>query len=114
MRVSREKAKENRELVIDTAAQLLRERGFDGIGVADIMKAARLTQGGFYRNFTSKAYLAPLASECAAATMKTTRLGQSLDEPFRALVEHYVSQGIATIGALGASCRLWPPTPRER
>jgi TetR/AcrR family transcriptional repressor of nem operon len=54
MRVSREKALENREQIIETAARLLREHGFDGIGVADIMKAAGLTHGGFYRNFASK------------------------------------------------------------
>ena len=49
MRVSREKALENREQIIETAARQLRTHGFDGIGVADIMKAAGLTHGGFYR-----------------------------------------------------------------
>ncbi|CAN7665222.1 TetR/AcrR family transcriptional regulator [Pararhizobium sp. LjRoot238] len=95
MRVSREKAQENRELVIETAARLLRERGFEGIGIADIMEAAGLTHGGFYRNFASKDDLATLASARAAETMKATmiaRLGQSPGEPFRALVEHYISR----------------------
>ena len=36
MRVSREKALENREQIIETAARLLRQHGFEGIGVADI------------------------------------------------------------------------------
>ncbi len=39
MRVSREEAARNRERILDAAAQLFRERGFDGIGVADLMKA---------------------------------------------------------------------------
>ncbi|MCA9131233.1 MAG: TetR/AcrR family transcriptional regulator [Planctomycetales bacterium] len=54
MRVSREKAAENRERVIEVASKLFRERGFDGVGVADLMKAAGLTHGGFYGNFESK------------------------------------------------------------
>lgn len=48
MRVSREKFAENRERILDVAAMLFRENGFDGIGIADIMKAAGLTHGGFY------------------------------------------------------------------
>ncbi|MEZ6124240.1 MAG: TetR/AcrR family transcriptional regulator [Planctomycetaceae bacterium] len=54
MRVSRAEAAENRERIIEVAAKLLRERGFDGIGVAELMKAAGLTHGGFYGNFASK------------------------------------------------------------
>ena len=54
MRVSRQKAAENRERIIDVAGALFREKGFDGIGVADIMKAAELTHGGFYGHFASK------------------------------------------------------------
>ena len=54
MRVSREKAAENRERILEVASKLFRERGFDGIGVADLMKSAGLTHGGFYGNFQSK------------------------------------------------------------
>ncbi|MCE3250352.1 MAG: TetR family transcriptional regulator, partial [Geminicoccaceae bacterium] len=43
MRVSREQAAENRDRIIDAAGRLFRERGFDGIGVANLMKAAGLT-----------------------------------------------------------------------
>src|SRR5262245_65554969 len=54
MRVTREQAVENRERIVQTAARLFRERGFDGIGVADLMKEAGLTHGGFYGHFESK------------------------------------------------------------
>ena len=54
MKVSREKAAENRERVIEAAAALFRAKGFDGIGVADIMKAADLTHGGFYGHFAPR------------------------------------------------------------
>ena len=54
MRVSREKSAESRERILDAAATLFREKGFDGIGLVDIMKAAGLTHGGFYGHFGSK------------------------------------------------------------
>src|SRR4030081_3118302 len=65
MKVSREQAAENRERILDVAAQLFRERGFDGIGVADLMKAAGLTHGGFYGHFSSKEDLMAQACERA-------------------------------------------------
>jgi TetR/AcrR family transcriptional regulator, transcriptional repressor for nem operon len=94
MRVSREKALENREQIIETAARLLRKHGFDGIGVADIMKAAGLTHGGFYRNFASKDDLAVKASERAIADTQAVLkngLAQRPQDPFRELIERYVS-----------------------
>ena len=63
MKVSREQAAENRARVIEVAGRLFRERGFDGVGVADIMKGAGLTHGGFYGQFASKDDLA--AQACA-------------------------------------------------
>jgi TetR/AcrR family transcriptional repressor of nem operon len=54
MRVTREQAAENRGRIVDVAAQRFRERGFEGIGVADLMKEAGLTHGGFYGHFGSK------------------------------------------------------------
>jgi TetR/AcrR family transcriptional repressor of nem operon len=62
MRVSREKAAANRQRIIDAAGALFRAKGFAGIGVADIMRAADLTHGGFYRHFASKDDLAAQAS----------------------------------------------------
>lgn len=58
MRVSREKASENREKIVEAASRLFRERGFDGVGVDAIMKEAGLTHGGFYGHFKSKDDLA--------------------------------------------------------
>jgi TetR/AcrR family transcriptional repressor of nem operon len=62
MKVSREQAAQNRERIIAAAAQLFRERGFEGIGVADLMKEAGLTHGGFYGHFSSKDHLIAEAS----------------------------------------------------
>ena len=54
MRVSREQAAGNRAKIVDVAARLFRERGFDGVGLDEIMREAGLTHGGFYRHFGSK------------------------------------------------------------
>src|SRR6476661_5599379 len=48
----------NRARIVDVASRLFREKGFDGIGVADLMKEAGLTHGGFYGHFESKDHLA--------------------------------------------------------
>jgi TetR/AcrR family transcriptional repressor of nem operon len=94
MRVSREKAAENRERIIEAAGALFRTKGFSGIGVADIMKAANLTHGGFYGHFDSKDDLVAQASRRALARAATNwgkTVADTPDEPFAALLEHYLS-----------------------
>ncbi|WP_055846973.1 TetR/AcrR family transcriptional regulator [Sphingomonas sp. Leaf343] len=93
MKLTRDAVEANRERVIDTAATLFREKGIDGIGVADLMKAAGMTHGGFYRQFRSKDDLVVQAVSRAFTQMSaeiTERLANS-DQPFAALVRHYVS-----------------------
>lgn len=120
MRVSREQAEKNREHVIDTAARLFREKGYSGIGVADLMKAAGLTHGGFYGNFDSKEDL--MAAACTRALDESTARWQALlaDDPDTALariVESYLSRAHAahpgqgcTLVALGSdAARLSDP-----
>lgn len=54
MKVSREQMAENRERILAAASRLFREKGFEAVTVADVMKAAGLTHGGFYGHFESK------------------------------------------------------------
>jgi TetR/AcrR family transcriptional repressor of nem operon len=54
MKVSREQVLENKRTILDAAGRLFRERGFDSVTVADVMKSAGLTHGGFYGYFKSK------------------------------------------------------------
>lgn len=54
MRVSREQVAENRRRILEEAGRLFRERGFEAVTVAEVMKAAGLTHGGFYGYFRSK------------------------------------------------------------
>ena len=58
MKLTKEKAAHNRQRIIETAGRLFRQHGFDGVGVADLMKAAGFTHGGFYNHFPSKEALA--------------------------------------------------------
>jgi len=68
-RVSQAQAQENRERVVETAARLFRERGVQGVSVADLMGAAGLTHGGFYKSFASKeALVAEAAGKAFAAS----------------------------------------------
>jgi TetR/AcrR family transcriptional repressor of nem operon len=94
MRVSREKAAEHRERIIEAASALFRAKGFDGIGVADIMKAADLTHGGFYGHFSSKDDLVAQSSKrtMARAEENWSKVTASdPTEPFAALLGHYLS-----------------------
>jgi TetR/AcrR family transcriptional repressor of nem operon len=54
MGVSRQQAIENRQAIVAAAEKLFRERGVDAVGLAELMKAAGFTQGGFYNHFKSK------------------------------------------------------------
>jgi len=71
VRVSREKAQENREAVLDAAAHLFRERGLDGAGVAEITRKAGLTHGGFYGQFPGGKDA--LAAEAVTAAFSATQ-----------------------------------------
>lgn len=54
MRITKQKRQENHDRIIAIASEMFRERGFEGVGVADLMQAAGLTHGGFYNHFASK------------------------------------------------------------
>jgi TetR/AcrR family transcriptional repressor of nem operon len=58
MKVTKEKAAENRAALVRAAGRLFRERGIDGVGVAEISKKAGLTHGALYAQFPSKEALA--------------------------------------------------------
>jgi TetR/AcrR family transcriptional regulator, transcriptional repressor for nem operon len=94
MRVSRIQAEKNRQTVIDAASRLFREHGFDGIGLKDLMKGAGLTQGAFYKQFTSKDDLAAQASKRAlesAFSRWATAAAANPTDPFGAAIAFYLS-----------------------
>lgn len=92
MRVTREQAAANREKILDVAGALFRERGFDGIGLADIMKRAGLTHGGFYGHFASKDDLAAeITSRVLGRPGWMERLTGTEKPSFAAVVRQYLS-----------------------
>jgi TetR/AcrR family transcriptional repressor of nem operon len=58
MKISKEKSEANRAALVETASRLFREKGIDGVGVAEISKSAGLTHGALYAHFPSKEALA--------------------------------------------------------
>jgi TetR/AcrR family transcriptional repressor of nem operon len=105
VRVTRQQAAANRERILDVAGTLFRERGFDGIGVADIMKRAGLTHGGFYGHFASKG---DLAAEITARVLGKEgwpeRLTGTANPSFGDVVRAYLSP--AHRDAAGKGCLL--------
>ncbi|MDF2120172.1 TetR/AcrR family transcriptional regulator [Roseiarcaceae bacterium H3SJ34-1] len=94
MRVSRIQAEENRQKVIDVASRLFRERGFDGIGLKDLMEGAGFTQGAFYKQFASKDDLAAQASRRAMASAfnrLSSAAAANPDDPLGAIIALYLS-----------------------
>lgn len=94
MRVSRTQAEANRERVIDVASRLFRRHGFDGIGLKDLMAAAGLTQGAFYKQFTSKEDLAAQATVRGYAGIRERWrqfVSQDPRHPLTSLVRSYLS-----------------------
>ena len=94
MKVSRIQEAENHERILDVATRLFRERGIDGIGVADLMKAAGLTHGGFYGHFKSKEDLVAQACARAVSRMRqnwTNVIDQATGDPLEALAATYLT-----------------------
>lgn len=88
VRVTKAQAEHNRARIVATAARLFRERGFDGVGVAELMAAAGFTHGGFYKHFRSKAHL--MAEASANGLSQTAARTEGLDPA--EFVERYVSR----------------------
>lgn len=85
------------ERILDTASRAIRRAGFQGVGVADIMKEAGLTHGGFYAHFASRdALLAEALVHAGQHSAERIAKGNAAREaegasPFRAMVEGYLS-----------------------
>jgi TetR/AcrR family transcriptional repressor of nem operon len=65
VRLTSEQAKQNRQLILETASRMFRLHGMEDVSVADIMKQSGFTHGGFYNHFNSKEELAAEAVACA-------------------------------------------------
>ncbi|MGW5482618.1 TetR/AcrR family transcriptional regulator [Streptomyces sp. NPDC004008] len=97
-RVSQAQAQENRQRVVATASRIFREKG-TAVSVADLMKAAGLTHGGFYKQFASKEDLVDEAiahafenpAPYSAAAAVTPEEGEDHEAARRAMIDDYLS-----------------------
>ena len=92
MRKSKQEAAATRQRIVKAAAAKFRLNGIGGTGLSDVMAAAGLTHGGFYRHFESKDQL--VAEACAAATesaMATFFSNKSPKNGLKARVAKYLS-----------------------
>jgi TetR/AcrR family transcriptional repressor of nem operon len=110
--------------IVETAARAIRRSGYDGTGVADIMKEAGLTHGGFYAHFDSRdAMLAEAADRAggeAIAAMERIVASSPPEEALQAMMQAYLSKehvedletGCAT-AALGSEMPRQTPAVRR-
>jgi TetR/AcrR family transcriptional repressor of nem operon len=103
MRRSSEEKAETRDAIVTQASRLFREHGIDGTSVADVMGAAKLTHGGFYRHFETKEALLEAAMGSAfdeILTMLDTGFakGDSADALKRFARSYLSSRSVEDVG----------------
>jgi TetR/AcrR family transcriptional repressor of nem operon len=95
MRKSKQEAAVTRQRIIKAAAEEFRKNGIAGTGLSDLMAAAGLTHGGFYRHFDSKDQI--VAEACTAAAqslveqLAASASRKSPQHGLKAIVESYLS-----------------------
>ncbi len=112
------------ERIVDAAARAIRRSGYDGTGVADIMKEAGLTHGAFYAHFASREAMLAEAADRAGAESNAlaARVIAAVppEQSLQALIQVYLSKehlaGIETgcpISALGSEMPRQSPEVRR-
>lgn len=104
------KREQTHQRILEVAARALRRHGFAGVGVADVMKGAGLTHGGFYAHFDSREALLVEALEHADAAStdsldrRTAALRADGASPLAALVTAYLSEEHLAARESGLDC----------
>src|SRR5262245_60342608 len=88
MRKSREEAAQTRRRIIEAAAREFRKNGIVATGLNDLMKAAGLTHGGFYKHFASKDQL---VAEATTAALDALLEGMAAQPTSNAAAAAYLS-----------------------
>jgi TetR/AcrR family transcriptional repressor of nem operon len=118
MRKSKSDTAETRKRIVSTAAQVFLDQGIAATGIADVMAAAGLTQGGFYRHFDSKEQLIAEANSAAfdeLLTMFETKMaGKPPREALDTIVRLYLHQRrgkdpvfLCPLANLGSELQRW-------
>lgn len=94
MKITKEKAEENRTALVAAASHLFREKGIDGVGVAEISKVAGLTHGALYAHFKSKEELSAAGFAWGAEQANAKLYSNTVDgEPD---LDHFLSYYLST------------------
>jgi TetR/AcrR family transcriptional repressor of nem operon len=110
--------------IVDAAARAFRERGVEPVAIADVMRAAGLTHGGFYAHFPSKDALVAEATARGLADSRREFLAAAAEAspqaPLREIIRRYVSRHHrdhpaegCTMPALAADVAREPAEVRE-
>jgi len=124
MRRSKRETAETRQRIVRVAAAEIRKKGIEGTGLSDVMAAAGLTHGGFYRHFESKEGLVTEAcSEAVDSSIKKVRghaAATGKDRGLDALAAEYLStqhrdhpEGGCLLAALGSELARCDDGTRE-
>src|SRR3954468_21335385 len=104
------KKEQTRERIVRAAARAIRKHGYEGVGVAEVMKEAGLTHGGFYAHFESRDALLAAAAEQAAAesseALSRALVGAKPGEELMALVDTYLADAHVAAAEHGVGCAL--------
>jgi TetR/AcrR family transcriptional repressor of nem operon len=104
------KKEETRERILRAAARAIRKYGYEGVGVADVMKDAGLTHGGFYAHFESRDALLAAAAEQAglesAETLSRALARAKPGEELMAIVDMYLADSHVTAAEQGLGCAI--------
>jgi AcrR family transcriptional regulator len=107
---ARSKKEETRERILRAAARAIRKHGYEGVGVADVMKEAGLTHGGFYAHFDSRdALLAAAADQAGADSIENLTRGIAAAKPGQellALIDTYLSDRHVAAPEQGWGCAI--------
>jgi TetR/AcrR family transcriptional repressor of nem operon len=125
-RTPNSRKEDTHERIVDAAARAIRRHGYAGVGVAEVMKDAGLTHGGFYAHFESREALlvealARAGKDSAAAVARSAEARRAKGvSAFRSLVESYLTDGLLAsldsgcpIAALGGEMPRQPPAVRK-
>ncbi len=123
-RASRKQKEATHERIVEAASRAIRRSGYGGTGVADIMKDAGLTHGGFYAHFASReAMLAEAADHAGAETVAASERIAAAAPPqqaLQALLQAYLSkehiEGVENgcpVAALGSEMPRQAPEVRR-
>ena len=101
---------QSHERIVRAAARALRRHGYEGLGVADVMKAAGLTHGGFYAHFDSRdALLAEAADQAGAESIERLSravAGATPGKELAALIDAYLSERSLNAPEQGLGCAI--------